>query len=35
LGTQELLKKHTANLGEEEKNWILHDNVAELYNLAL
>ncbi len=31
--SQELLKKHTAHLTEEEKNWILHDNVAELYNL--
>lgn len=33
--SQELLAKHTANLTEEEKNWILHDNVAELYNLAI
>jgi len=33
--SQELLKKHTANLTEEEKNWILHDNVAELYNLVI
>ena len=31
--SQELLKEHTAHLTEEEKNWILHDNVAELYNL--
>ena len=31
--SQELLQKHTANLTEEEKNYILHDNVAELYNL--
>ncbi|HZZ08688.1 MAG TPA: amidohydrolase family protein [Candidatus Binataceae bacterium] len=33
--SQELLKKHTANLNEEEKNQILHDNVAELYHLSL
>jgi len=33
--SQELLKKHTANLTEEEKNQILHDNVAELYNLTV
>lgn len=33
--SQELLKKHTANLSEEEKNQILHDNVAELYHLSL
>jgi len=31
--SQELLKEHTVHLTEEEKNWILHDNVAELYNL--
>jgi uncharacterized protein len=33
--SQELLKKHTAELTEEEKNQILHDNVAELYQLSL
>ncbi len=33
--SQELLAKHTADLTEEEKNWILHDNVAELYNLVI
>ncbi len=33
--SQELLKKHTADLTEEEKNQILHDNVAELYHLSL
>jgi len=32
--SQELLQKHTAHLTEQEKNFILHDNVAELYNLA-
>jgi len=33
--SQELLKKHTADLNEEEKNQILHDNVAELYHLSI
>lgn len=33
--SQELLAKHTQHLTEEEKNWILHDNVAELYQLAI
>ncbi|HVB78787.1 MAG TPA: amidohydrolase family protein [Candidatus Binataceae bacterium] len=33
--SQELLKKHTADLTEEEKNQILHDNVAELYHLSI
>ena len=33
--SQELLKKHTADLSEEEKNQVLHDNVAELYNLSI
>jgi predicted TIM-barrel fold metal-dependent hydrolase len=31
--SQELLEKHTASLTEQEKNWILRDNVSELYNL--
>ncbi len=31
--SQELLAKHTVNLNEQEKNWLLHDNVAELYGL--
>ena len=31
--SQEVLQKHTANLSEAEKNYILHDNVAELYHL--
>lgn len=31
--SQELLRKHAANLSEEERNLILHDNVAELYEL--
>lgn len=33
--SQELLEKHTANLSEEEKNQVLHDNVAELYHLGM
>ena len=31
--SQELLAKHTTHLTQEEKDWILHDNVAELYGL--
>ena len=31
--SQELLAEHTAHLTQEEKDWILHDNVAELYGL--
>jgi uncharacterized protein len=33
--SQELLRKHTQGLSEQEKNYILHDNVAELYRLAI
>ena len=32
--SQELLAKHTAHLTEQEKNWVLHDNVAELYSIT-
>ena len=31
--SQELLAKHTTGLTKKEKDWILHDNVAELYGL--
>jgi len=31
--SQELLEKHTESLSEQEKSWILRDNVKELYNL--
>jgi uncharacterized protein len=31
--SQALLKQHASHLSEEEKNFVLHDNVAELYNL--
>jgi uncharacterized protein len=33
--SQDVLKKQTANLSETEKEYILHDNVAELYNLSV
>jgi predicted TIM-barrel fold metal-dependent hydrolase len=32
--SQEILEKHTAGLSEADKNYILHDNVAELYHLS-
>jgi predicted TIM-barrel fold metal-dependent hydrolase len=32
--SQELLAKHAAHLTEEERDLMLHDNVAELYHLA-
>jgi uncharacterized protein len=32
--SQEVLEKHTKNLNEAEKNYILHDNAAELYHLS-
>lgn len=31
--SQEILAKHTQDLSADEKRWILHDNVAELYGL--
>lgn len=31
--SQELLEAHTAHLSEQERSWILRDNVRELYNL--
>jgi predicted TIM-barrel fold metal-dependent hydrolase len=33
--SQELLEKHTADMTDQEKDYILHDNVAELYQLAI
>src|SRR5271170_8063325 len=33
--SQDVLAKHTKGLNEDEKNYILHDNVAELYQLSL
>jgi len=32
--SQELLEKHTARMPQAERDWVLHDNVAELYGLA-
>jgi len=31
--SQEMLAEHTKNLTDEQKRWILHDNVKELYQL--
>ena len=31
--SQDVLGEHTKNLSEEQRNWILHDNVTELYQL--
>ena len=33
--SQEMLAEHTAHLTPEQKDWILHDNVAELYGLKV
>ncbi len=33
--SREVLAEHTAPLNEEEKGWVLHDNVAELYGIDL
>jgi predicted TIM-barrel fold metal-dependent hydrolase len=33
--SQALLAKHAADLTEDERNWICHDNVAELYGLSV
>jgi len=32
--SQEILQKHTAQLSDDQRRWIVHDNVAELYGLA-
>jgi predicted TIM-barrel fold metal-dependent hydrolase len=31
--SQEVIREQTQNLPEQERRWILHDNVAELYGL--
>ncbi len=31
--SQEMLAEHTKDLSDQERDWILHDNVAELYHL--
>jgi len=33
--SQDILTEQTKDLTEQEKNWILHDNVAELYHLSI
>ena len=33
--SQEMLAEHAADLTEQERDWILHDNVAELYNVSV
>ena len=33
--SQEMLKEHTKHLSPQQKDWVLHDNVCELYNLDL
>ena len=33
--SREILREHTAELGAEERDLILHDNVAELYRLSI
>jgi predicted TIM-barrel fold metal-dependent hydrolase len=32
--SQELLRKHTQSLTAEQRDWLLHDNVADLYGVA-
>jgi predicted TIM-barrel fold metal-dependent hydrolase len=32
--SQTILQKHAAMLSDEQRDWLLHDNVAELYGLA-
>jgi len=33
--SQQMLAEHAASLTEQERNWICHDNVAELYKLEV
>lgn len=33
--SQSMLEEHAKDLSEQERNWICHDNVAELYNLSI
>jgi len=33
--SQEVLDEQTRNLTEQERNWICHDNLAELYKITL
>jgi predicted TIM-barrel fold metal-dependent hydrolase len=31
--SQDVLREHTAHLTEEQRRWIVHDNVAQLYGI--
>jgi uncharacterized protein len=33
--SQDILKKQTAGMTQDEKNFVLHDNVADLYHLSI
>ena len=33
--SQQVLEEHAGSLSEQERNWICHDNVAELYRLSV
>jgi len=33
--SQAMLAEHTSALTEQERNWICHDNVAQLYDLPV
>jgi predicted TIM-barrel fold metal-dependent hydrolase len=33
--SQSMLEEHTKDLSEQERNWICHENVAELYGIAV
>jgi predicted TIM-barrel fold metal-dependent hydrolase len=33
--SQQMLAEHASSLSEQERNWICHDNVAELYGLKI
>ena len=33
--SQDVLKEHTKNLTEKERDMILHDNVCDLYNITV
>jgi predicted TIM-barrel fold metal-dependent hydrolase len=33
--SQEILSKQTAGMTQDEKNFVLHDNVADLYHLSI
>ena len=33
--SQGILEEHTKDMSQQEKDWILHDNVVECYNLPI